>query len=240
MDVNMKMRNNMILVAAFALLPLAATAQTSSLNLGVALNGSGWSGDNGAGGSFESDRGGQLGFSLSYSKDRWYVGLSLQGGEYEFNQSAPTQFHPTVAQPAQNIIVKHSDFDLLAGYYFWDRISLFIDLKAVGSQWQNNNYEQGFGGLGLGVSGYHPLNDNWMLYGSWGVVGGKISENNGNEIGDANSSAFTIGASYQLNRLDRLSMGLKLRGYQYDFDNGATQTHNLNGVFFGYNHVFEF
>ena len=237
----MKRFKPMIFLAAVSLLSFGAQAQTSSLSLGVALNGTGWSGDNGSGNSrFESDNGGQLGFSLSYSKDRWYVGLSLQGGEYEFRQTAPTQFRAGSTQPAQNIKVKHSDFDLLAGYYVWDRISLFIDLKAVGSQWQNNDYEQGFGGLGLGIAGYHPLNNDWTLDGSWGVVGGKSSENNNHEIGTASSSAFTIGASYKLNPLDRLSMGLKLRGYQYDFDNGESQTHELNGVFFGYNHVFEF
>ncbi len=239
----MKRIKPMIFLAAFplaSLLLMAAPAQASSLSLGVTLNGTGWSGDNSSGNShFESDQGGQLGFSLSYSQDRWYVGLSLQGGEYEFSQTAPTQFRASSTQPVQNTNVKHSDFDLLAGYYVWDRISLFIDLKAVGSQWQNNDYEQGFGGLGLGVAGYHPLNEDWTLYGSWGVVGGKISEKNDVEIGDASSSALTIGASYKLNPLDRLSMGLKLRGYQYDFDNGESQTHDLNGIFFGYNHVFE-
>jgi hypothetical protein len=237
----MKLPNKILPAMVISLLSLGGQAQASSLSLGVSLNGTGWSGDNGAGNSsFESDNGGQLGFSLSFSKDRWYVGLSLQGGEYEFSQVAPTQFRSDATQPTQNLTVNHSDFDLLAGYYVWDRISLFIDLKAVGTQWQNNDYEQGFGGLGLGISGYHPLNENWTLYGSWGVVGGKISEKNNTELGDAGSSAFTIGASYKLNPLDRLSMGLKLRSYQYDFDNGESQQNDLAGIFFGYNHAFEF
>jgi len=228
-----------MLATTLGLISLNVQAQ-SSLSLGISLNGTGWSGDNGAGNStFESDKGGQLGFSLSYSRDRWYAGLSLQGGEYEFNNTAPTQFASGATQTTQNLTIKHSDFDLLAGYYVWDRISLFIDIKAVGSRWKNNGYEQGFGGLGLGIAGYNPLNENWTLYGSWGLVGGKINEKDGSEIGNATSSAFTIGATYRLSPLDRLNMGLKLRGYQYDFDNGARQQHDLNGIFFGYNHVFE-
>ena len=225
--------------ALLALTSLAAQAD-SSMSLGVSLNATGWSGDNGAGNSnFESDQGGQLGFSLSYSKNLWYAGLSLQGGEYEFSQTAPSQFTSSGNLATQNTKIKHSDFDLLVGYYVWDQISLFVDLKAVGSQWQNNQYEQNFSGLGLGIAGYKALNKNWTLYGSWGVVGGKIQQKDNSQLGDASSGALTIGASYQLNRLDRLSMGLKLRGYQYDFDNGQSQRHDLNGLFFGYNHVFE-
>ncbi len=225
--------------AVMIVFSINAQAQ-SSLGLGVSLNGTGWSGDNGAGNTtFESDNGGQLGFSLSYSHERWYAGVSLQSGEYEFTKTAPTQFTSSGATPTQGVKLDHKDFDLLLGYYVWDRVSLFVDLKAADAQWQNDGYEQGYGGLGLGVAGYKPLNAGWTLYGSWGLVGGRVSEKSGLGIGDVTSTAFTIGANYRLNPLDRLNMGLKLRSFRYDFDNGQAQQNDLAGIFFGYNHVFE-
>ena len=227
-------------LSMLSLLSVQVHAQ-SNLSLGVVLNASGWSGDNGAGqSSFDSDKGGQLGFSISYSKNRFYTGLSLQGGDYQFDKTGPKQFTSTDDVATQNVKVSHSDFDLLAGYYFWDNISLFIDLKAVSSKWLNNDYEQSFSGLGLGVSGYKALNDKWTLYGSWGFVGGEINEPGDVKLGDAVSNALIVGANYTLSKNDRLSMGLKLRNYIFEYDDGSEQEYSLNGLFVGYNHVFSF
>ncbi len=222
------------------LLSFSVQAQ-QNLSLGVVLNGSGWSGDNGQGSSsFSSDKGGQFGMSISYSMNKFYTGLSIQGGEYQFDKTGPEQFSSTGNLPTQSVKVKHSDFDLLAGYYFWPKVSLFVDLKAVGSRWLNNDYEQNFSGLGFGVSGYHPLNEKWTLYGSWGFVGGKIRETDKTELGDGVSNALIVGANYTLSKNDRISMGLKVRNYTFDYDDGSEQEYSLNGLFAGYNHVFSF
>lgn len=212
-----------------------------NVSLGVVLNGSGWSGDNGSSGSnFSSDKGGQFGASISFSRDRFYTGLSLQGGEYQFDSSGPQQFTSSGTVNTQAVKVEHSDFDLIAGYYFWQKVSLFVDLKVVASKWLNNDYEQSFSGLGFGVSGYHPVNEEWTLYGSWGFVGGKIKETDDTELGDAVSNALIIGANYTLGKNDRLSMGFKIRNYVFDYDDGSEQEYSLNGLFVGYNHVFSF
>ena len=211
-----------------------------NFNLGVVLNGTGWNGDNGPGRSdFNSDKGGQFGLSLSYSQDRFYTGLSLQGGEYQFENSGPDQFTSAGNLATSNIKVEHSDFDLLAGYYVWEKVSVFVDLKSVISKWLNNNYEQSFSGLGFGVSGYKPLDDKWILYASWGFVGGKIKETDNQELGDAVSNSLSFGGSYTLTANDRINVGIKVRNYVFDYDNGAEQEYSLNGLFFGYNHVFE-
>jgi hypothetical protein len=235
--------NKMTRIALTTILCLTATPlwAQSSLSLGVVLNGTSWKGDNGPGNSnFESDQGGQLGFSASLANDAYYFGLSLQGGSYQFNKTAPTEFTSSSAITTQDVRVRHSDFDLLAGYYFWEQVSLFVDLKSVRSKWDNNNYDQSFSGLGIGVAGYQPLNPQWTLYGSLGFVGGDIKEDDKLTLGHANSSALIMGANYKLSSNDHLNMGLKFRRYLYDYDDGNEQTYNLNGLFFGYNHVFEF
>lgn len=217
----------------------SATHAESNLSLGVILNGSAWNGDNGKGLSdFDSDEGGQFGLTANYVNDRFYVGLSLQGGEYRFDDTGPTQFTSIGPIPTSDVKVKHSDLDLLAGYYFWERVSLFIDIKVVSSEWQNNNYKQDFTGVGVGVSTYHPLNDEWTLFGSLGFVGGDIEQGDGVDLGEAVSSAIIVGANYSITKNDYLNMGLKLRNYEYDFDDGNAQDYSLNGIFVGYNHVF--
>jgi hypothetical protein len=211
-----------------------------SLSLGVVLNGGGWSADNGAGSNnFSSDKGGQFGFNASWARDAYYFGVSLQGGEYQFKNTGPTQFTSTGAITTTDVNVKHSDFDLLAGYYFWEQVSLFVDLKTVSSRWDNNNYKQSFSGLGMGAAGYHPINDDWILYGSLGFVSGDIKEDGSTTLGKAGSSALILGANYTLNKKDHLSMGFKFRSYLFDYDDGNEQEYKLNGLFFGYNHVFE-
>lgn len=218
----------------------SAAMAESNISLGVVLNGSGWKGDNGSGrNDFDSDKGGQFGFRASYSRDRLYFGLSLQGGDYQFNNTGPTQFTSGGEITTNNVDVTHSDFDLLAGYYFWPRVSIFLDLKTVASEWQNNGYEQSFSGLGVGISGFNPLNDRWTLYGSWGVVGGNIKQGDSRELGDASSSALVVGTNYTLSKNNYLNMGLKLRNYEFEYDDGNQQDYSLNGLFVGYNHVFE-
>jgi hypothetical protein len=211
-----------------------------SLSLGVVLNGGGWSADNGPGSNnFSSDKGGQFGVSASWAHDAYYFGLSLQSGEYQFDNTGPTRFTSSGAIATSDVSVEHSDFDLLAGYYFWDQVSLFVDLKTVSSRWNNSNYKQGFSGLGIGVAGYHPINDAWTFYGSLGFVGGDIREDGNATLGQAASSALILGANYALNKKDHLSIGFKSRSYLFDFDDGNEQEYKLNGLFFGYNHVFE-
>lgn len=236
----MLQRNKLVYLSLLLILAAPSLWGQSSLSLGVELNGIGWTGDNGPGNSgFDSDRGGQFGYNISWLKNSFYLGLSLQGGDYEFDRSAPTQFTENGPVSVQNETISHSDSDLLAGYYFWDQVSLFLDLKGAGSRWNNNDYEQSFGGLGIGIAGFHPINEKWTIYGSLGVVNGDIEDKSKTVLGKGRSSALIIGANYALDESNYLKMGFKSRGFVFDYDDGNDQDYELNGLFFGYNHVFE-
>ena len=233
-------------IAAFALMLVLAHAPAShaaqSLSIGATINGSNWKGDNGSGNSnFESDRGGQLAASINYRVDKFYTGLNLQGGTYDFGSDAPTQFTSKGTLASSDVKLEHSDFDLLVGYYFWSNISLFLDLKVTHSEWRDSGYEQAFSGLGFGVSGFHPINDKWVLFGSFGFVNGDLDDDDDTSShGDGTSTALIGGAVYRLDKSNTINFGLKLRNYEFDFDDGNDQEYSLNGLFFGYNHTFGF
>jgi len=234
------------LCAAFALMLVLAYAPAGqaarSLSLGVTANGSSWEGDNGSGNSnFESDRGGQLAASINYRVDKFYTGLNLQGGTYDFGSDAPSLYTSRGNLTSRDVKVEHSDFDLLFGYYFWSNISLFLDFKATHTEWRDTGYEQAFSGLGFGVSGFHPIDDKWVLFGSFGFVNGNLDDDeNRSSHGDGTSSALVGGAVYRIDKANTINFGLKLRNYEFDFDDGNDQEYSLNGLFFGYNHTFDF
>ena len=228
----------LILLLAFA--PAGQAAQ--GLSVGATINGSGWKGDNGSGNSdFESDRGGQLAASVNYRLNKFYTGLNLQGGTYEFSGDAPTQFTSNGAVTSDDVKVEHSDFDLLVGYYFWPRVSLFLDFKVAQSKWRDTGYEQAFGGLGFGVSGFHPIDDKWLLFGSFGFVNGQVDDDDDTSShGDGSSTALVGGAVYRFDASNTINFGIKFRRYEFDFDDGNEQEYTLNGLFFGYSHTFNF
>ena len=212
----------------------------ATVSLGATLNGSTWKGDNGSSSSeFESDEGGQFGLSINYRADQFYSGLSLQGGEYRFLDTGPTEFTSNGTLAIDNARVEHSDFDLIFGYYFWPQISLFVDLKSATSKWQTNGYQQTFAGLGFGVSGYKILKPQWAIFGSFGFVNGKLSDDDDSTFGDGKSSALTVGGLYTVDAKNSINFGLKLRRYDYDFDSGENQLYRLNGLFAGYTRSFK-
>lgn len=226
-------------IAGLALLALAP-AQAGQFGLGITLNATGWDGDNGPGrSSFASDEGGQFGLALKYSDARFYSGVDLQGGDYRFSGAAPDRFTADGVLESRDTRVRHNDFSLLAGYYFWPRVSLFASLKSATSRWREDNYRQTFGGLGFGVAGFHPLDDEWMLFGSLGVVGGGVEDGDGRRLGDGSSSALAAGAVVQLGDGNSLNFGLKFRGFDFEFDDGNRQRYSLNGLFFGFQHQFD-
>ncbi len=183
---------------SFVLLSLIFTSSNlcadQRLTFGAKLLGAGWNGDNGSGGSdFESDEGGQFALNISYQLDNFYTGLNLQGGEYDFNSNAPDKFTLAGRVATSNVRIKQRDFDLLVGYYFWPQVSLFADLKVVSNDWKNDPYTQNFVGLGLGTSGFIPLNPKWTLFGSFGFIGkGDIKDGSDNKVGEGKSWALEV------------------------------------------------
>lgn len=224
---------------ATALCTQAAVAD-ERITLGVKLLGTGWSGDNGGvSSSFKSDEGGQLAFSASYSLEKFYAGISLQSGNYKFDGTAPDQFTPAARVGSSNVEIEQRELDLLAGYYFWETVSLFVDIKGVSNTWSSSSYKQNFGGVGFGASGYMPINASWIGYGSVGFVGrGEIKDEDKVKVGDGTSGALELGAVYRMAPASTLNMGVKFRNYRLEYLNNTTQDYSINALFVGYNHEF--
>lgn len=233
-------KRGIILLVIFMALVAQAVEASQRVTLGVKLLGAGWKGDNGSGGtSFESSEGGQLGINAAYQNNNFYTGLSLQSGEYSFDDDAPDQFTTSGRVATSNEKVRQNDLDLLAGYYFWPKVSFFLDLKGVGNRWQSNGYEQSFGGLGLGITAHTPINQNWTIFGSLGFIGnGVVNDGDKNKVGDGKSSALEIGSVYSFNKHNSINMGLKFRSYNLKYSDGSNQDYSVNALFVGYNYTF--
>ncbi len=211
------------------------------ISLGVKLLGTNWQGNNQQSDTnFNTTDGGQFGITLAFQKAKFYTGISFQGGEYTFNDAAPDQVPPSGTTPTSNVKIKRGELDLLAGYFFWEHISLFIDLKSISNTWSNNNYKQSFTGIGFGASGYWPLNKTWSLFGSIGIVPVGRVETDGSNIGDGNSGALEFGGAYNFDARNRLTFGIKSQSQTYTYDSGDKTESRLNGVFVGYSHIFPF
>lgn len=209
------------------------------LTFGAKLLGAVWKGDNGAGGTdFESDEGGQFGLNVAYKIDKFYTGLNLQRGQYDFKNNAPDEFTLAGRVPSSNVKIQQSDLDLLVGYYFWSQVSLFADIKNVSNQWLDQDYKQNFLGLGLGVSGYIPLDENWTLFGSFGFIGRGDIKSNGNKVGEGTSWALEVGTVYTINEQNFINAGIKTRNYSFEYLDSSEQNYKINALFIGYNYSF--
>lgn len=213
-------------------------AAEQRLILGAKLLGSGWQGSNADASTFSSDSGGQFAGNIAWQSNKFYAGLNLQNGNYEFTDTAPDQLTFSGSVPAGTEQIQQSEMDLLVGYYFWSQVSVFMDIKSVSNQWQSNQYEQSFGGLGLGVSGFNSLNNDWTLFASLGFVSGDLKNKNGKKIGNGNSSALEVGLVYVLSDVDSLNLGIKLRSYEFKSNAGIQQNYDINALFVGYTYAF--
>lgn len=222
-------------------LSVSSSFAEQRITLGAKLLGAGWQGDNGAvSGTFNSDKGGQLAFSLAYSEDKFYSAINLQNGNYTFDSNAPDKFTPTGRISNFNVEIQQQELDLIVGYYFWKNISLFADIKAVTNTWSNDSYKQTFSGLGFGATAYLPFNEQWTWFGSAGFVGqGEIKDDNKDKVGDGRSSALELAAIYRLTDVSSINFGLKFRNYRFEYLNNSTQDYSVNALFIGYNHGFE-
>jgi len=209
------------------------------LTFGVKLLAADWNGDNGDGTDFTSDEGGQFGLNVAYKIGKFYTGLNLQRGEYNFKKNAPDKFTVAGRVASSNVKIQQSDLDLLFGYYFWQQISLFVDIKSVTNNWLDEPYKQNFTGLGLGASGYIPVNEKWTLFGSFGFIGGgEIKDGNDNKVGEGNSWALEAGTVYTINERHFVNAGIKTRRYDFEYLDSTKQNYNINALFIGYNYSF--
>jgi len=236
MRIEMRLLTGILIVVGF-MSPVYAD-DSYHLGLGVSLQSSSWQGENLSSGEQYDTQGGLSELSLSLMKGRFYTGMSLQGSRFDFKSGAPDQVSATGVTTQSVAELERGEFDLVAGYFFWDRVSLFLDFKSASYKWKQTGLEQQLHGLGLGVSGNWPVSANWNLFSSLGVVSLK-AEASGDSIGDGASSLFRFGGSYAMTAADHFQVGLKIQSHRLSFDAGTEQKYGVSGVFVGYRHVFD-
>lgn len=229
-----------VMQALILLLSPVAAQAGAEFSAGVKLlPANNWSGSNNHPGEKDYEaRSTQLALIGSVRRDKFYALISVAGAEYGFSSPAPDLNNDSGSTSVNNVDVKLSETDLLVGYYILPKLSLFADYKAVGYQWKNNNKTMSYGGIGLGVSGYYPINPEWSFYGNFGVLGDMKVRSDGNQIGSATGIAMEAGAIHPLTAKLTLSMGLKVQGQNVEFDSGEKQSHARNGLIFGLVHQF--
>lgn len=197
-----------------------------------------WEGDN-SGNSPDFDSDATLAAAtIRYQRGRFYTGGNIQGGRFTFNNGAPDQHKDNNSTTSDSsVTINRGELDLIAGYYFWPQVSLFLDIKGVSNEWEDKDYSADYAGIGFGVTGFVPLPNNWIFYASLGFVPLKI-ETKGSNIGDGDGSSLELGASYTIDYHHGVSIGLKAQTQEYSFNNGKKQTHHLGGLVVAYNYSF--
>jgi len=227
----------LIMGLGLLLTPPAWAQSDSQYSLGAKLDFATWGGDNPAGGkSFEAGSA-LLGLTGQFRHQRWFAGLTLLSGEFEFTAEAPAR--PTQPQPSgsEPVTIKRSEVDLVLGYQFWRRAGLFLDLKSVGNEWQSDGYTVNYLGLGLGVNAHLPLSPAWTLFGNVGIVPMTI-EAEGEKVGRAGRGALNVGVLYRASSRLGFSLGLQAQSQTNAYDDGTEQTHALGALRVGVNGSF--
>jgi hypothetical protein len=223
-----------VMTGALLLVASQAWAQAETrYSLGAKLDFSTWKGDNPGGASFKAGAP-MLGLEAKVQHAKWFGGLTLTGGEFTFDTLAPSR--PTNPLPAgsEPVTIKRGEVDLVLGYRFWSRISLFLDLKNVSNEWNTDGYKTEYSGLGIGITGFHPLSSQWTLFGNFGFLPMNIRAD-GQEVGNATRSALNVGFLYRINPWLNLRIGLQSQAQIDKYDSGGEQTHNINALMFGIN-----
>jgi len=214
-------------------------AEESPLDVtfGVNLQPSTWKGDNKPSGTSFDANATQLQLNLRIRKGGFYTGLSFQGASFDFDGAAPEQVTKIgINIPSSNTTVERGEFDLVFGYYFWKQVSFFADFKRITNKWEDTGYSARYNGLGLGVTGWHPVSQNWVFFGSLGFAGLDI-ETGGDNIGDGDVGTLVLGFLYKATNHSQLTIGLKSQQQTYKFDNGSEQEHGIVGLVLGYSYT---
>ena len=180
---------------------------------------------------------GMLAIQLKLHKDRWYTGLAFKGGEFEFTGTAPRREDGATSGSATETVTR-GEFDLVAGYYFWDRVSLFVDIKASSNTWISDDHQVSYGGLGFGITAYRPYSDSWLFYGSFGVVPltAKVDDA---EVGSGEGSSLEFGALRRLGNNMNLLISIKSQSQNIDYDGGDKQQSQIGGLNIGFSRSFD-
>ena len=232
------MKKNFLPISLIAVMLIPAVSQADdspvAVSFGVALQPSTWKGENKNGSDYEQNAT-QLQLSIRVRKGGFYTGLSFQGAEYDFEDGAPDKVGPSNALSQDDAKIKRGESDLVFGYFFWSQVSLFVDFKRIHNNWSNDPYSQSYHGMGIGVSGFNPINDKWILFGSLGFINLDVRTDD-KSIGDGKGSALVIGTLYKLTDHANLSFSLKSQHNELDFDYGGEQDNDVGGLVLGFDY----
>jgi len=233
----MKYLNQQLLVIlSMSMFFISAPSQAAvKFSLGAKLlPGHTWSGSNDRAGEKEYEsKATQLVLLAAMRSDRLYAAFSFQGAQYNFANPAPDIHDKTGSTQVSDESIKLGESDLTVGYYLTPHFSLFADIKSVAYTWTNSNHSLVYQGLGLGVSGYKPINPAWSLYGNFGLVGKMKVQSKSETIGSASGYALEFGGITKLTDKLSANVGLKLQGQVLRFDTGSIQTHGRGGIVLG-------
>ncbi|MFV1993423.1 MAG: hypothetical protein ACC635_05920 [Acidiferrobacterales bacterium] len=202
-----------------------------------------WSGENKDTGEKFSSSATNLGINLKFQWRDLYTGISLAGSEYEFKTKDYSPARPSAILPLNDdpIKIKRNEFDLLIGYYVWDMVSLFVDLRSKSLTW-SDDYVITYAGLGGGVTGHYSFSSKWTIFGSLGAssldIKSKERGYNERNIGDGVGTAAEFGVLFRMTKMLNLYGTLKSQRQEYRYDNNITEIHDINGIKFGVSTVF--
>lgn len=230
----------LLINAQLLFLSSAQAVEEWRLTLGGKLQGLTFKGDNGISGGqdFEAESS-AVGLSAGLQRGSWYTGLRFSVSEYDFTDGAPDIEPIDGPSSVDSVTVGRGELDIMFGYYFWPRVSLFTGLKAISHEYQNQDYQLNYNGASLGIAGYHPLNERWSAFGSLAVTNLTMRED-GDKLGQSNGSAVEIGAVYRLGEDSIIALSLHGQNQKNKFDNDDRQTHEIGGLSFGFYHSFSY
>ena len=214
-----------------------------SITPGVVLFPNTWSGEDKDTGEKFSSSATNLGINLKFQWRDLYTGISVAGAEYEFNTKDYSPARPSAILPLKDdpIKIKRNEFDLLIGYYVWDMVSIFVDLRSKSLKW-SDDYEITYAGLGAGVTGHYSFSPKWTIFGSLGAssldIKSKERGYNERNIGDGVGTAASFGVLYRLTRMLNFYSTFKSQRQEYRYDNKITEIHDINGINIGFSTVF--
>ena len=214
-----------------------------SITPGARLLPSKWSGENKDTGESFSSSATNLGVNVKVQWRELYGGLSLAGGEHKFDAKDYSPARPTATRilVQDPVKINRGEFDLVVGYYVWDYISIFVDIRSKSLKWQDD-YEMNYAGLGAGVTAHYNFSPKWTIFGSLGAsslnIRAKEKDVDEEDIGDGRGSAAEVGALFRLTKWINLYGTVKSQRQEYNYDNNISEIHNMGSVTLGVNTVF--
>ena len=194
-----------------------------------------------------------LGLNVTGRLSRFYVGLALSRGKYDVNLlTKPLGRGETFASPNNlennhfafllhqdspggKTDIERTDLDLLFGYYVLQRVSVFAGYKT--SKWCCDTFDLEQEGYGYGLSGFYPLDDKVLAYGS--LSNSKFSvDQDGDDIGHVQGPLIEIGVLYQLNPKVHVTASYKTEGRRFDRTALEQLEFDIEGISLGVNRSF--